>query len=177
MNTKQLDACIHDMSSITWEEPMKNALEEVKEEVNNITETVAKLQAQKDEINADKTDMGQRLHQKGRERMECLVQSYRAEVSQLKGVLEQINQSLEQVVQEEKCQRQMSFADNEAIKDAEIAIDEFHEDMDKLGKELEHARKEEEKIANELKGLSLSLVSLQPIKYRYIDIEGALICH
>jgi chromosome segregation ATPase len=166
MNTRHLDAFMEDTSSVTWD--AKNALEELKEEEYNIRETLAKLQSRKEEINADKTNIRQRLHQKEKEEMECLVQSYRTELSQLKGELEQINESLKQMVQEEKCQREMGFADKEAIEDAQKAIDEFCEDMDQLEEELKHARKEEEKIGNELKGSSLSLVNVQYKRCRYL---------
>ena len=165
MNRKHLDAFIDDTSSVIWEGHFKNALEEVKEEEYYILETLAKLQSQKEEIDADRIDLKQKLHQK--KELECLVQSYRTELSQLKGDLEQVSNSLEKMVQEEKSQREMSFIVKKAIEDAHKAIDQIREDMDKLTKELEHSWKEEQEVANELKESSLSLVHLQTINYRY----------
>ena len=165
MNRKHLDAFIDDTSSVIWEGHLKNALEEVKEEEYYILETLAKLQSQKEEIDADRIDLKQELHQK--KELECLVQSYRTELSQLKGNLEQVSNSLEKMVQEEKSQREMSFIVKKAIEDAHKAIGQIHEDMDKLTKELEHSWKEEQEVANELKESSLSLVHLQTINYRY----------
>ena len=167
MNQKHLDAFIDDTSSVIWEGHLKNALEEVKEEENYIMETLAKLESQKEEIDEDRIDLKQKLHQIKEEELECLVQSYRRELSQLKRDLEQVSDSLEKMVQEEKSQREVSFIDKKAIEDAQKAIDEIHEDMDKLRKELEHSRKEEQEVANELKESSLSLVHTQTINYRY----------
>ena len=95
MNRKHLDAFIDDTSSVIWEGHLKNALEEVKEEEEYIMETLAKRQSQKEEIDADRIDLKQKLHQK--KELECLVQSYRTELSQLKGDLEQVSDSIEKM--------------------------------------------------------------------------------
>ena len=71
MNRKHLDAFIDDTSSVIWEGHLKNALEEVKEEEDYIMETLAKRQSQKEEIDADRIDLKQKLHQK--KELECLV--------------------------------------------------------------------------------------------------------